>query len=1846
MSTHETPQVTGDASNGSHLPESRTSFQSSSPRTVMPRPGDIQHKMSSSTSFSPRTAALDVRSFMVEKEKMESQMRKLQVENSTLVTENKLMKEKFNRASAKVADLEQKLTAVHNEKDILQTSMTTEISTLYDKTRSETQRDMDQLQARIVSLTHHNETLHAEVLSLEKQLESSQRETDAIRANAEKSRAIEAYKQEANSLKTELDHVKMLLQQSESQVKAEIDRAQNAQLQVVKLTEIRNLLQKQIDSGGMGSSVAEKQVQALEQRLRVTEDRLHQERADRANSLSTVEEKLLSENARLQSSEKELTRQLQREKDKSRNLDQRCRELKVENENLRLSVPLDDKYLINDNSNIPCNKQSSQKLENKVSDIKFILSEMEKQAGLTADQEKEIICHLWNTCHSARRQLQQWELHLVDLELCGEDVEQGLQNLREMKGEYENKLHQVEEKIEDVRSEKMAFENTYKEQLSVLVKEKHEACARLKTLEDMMEAMKKENDMLRFSLASSVPDSNAEKLVAENEARVESLTLEIQNLTGQTSQLQRNSQQMQTEIETLRSQLQSRDQELQETRSQLDIAQSHHTDDSDNRRQHKIDQLTAKVGSLQDEVKSLSDRLGSIKAENTHLEKQLEDANRQLALTKSRSRELMSAGTTEAKVRVLEAETAQKEKELLKMTAQFHESDMALQQTKQDLGFHQQHIADLEGQVESLEQQVVQRGQMLETVCGKEQEQLQQFQLVKDSLDATTNSLKHTRTEFNVIQLELSKERSHREAVEKELHQARQPRDPDADVVAPGAGSAMEVRLQELENELDRVRGQLVDAASVLQCKEEELSGERTETTRTREDLERERTTSCQLSAEKLQLQQQLKAVIEERNSLLEEKGQAEEDLVKLETRLQEVVHKFQMEASKKHDNFNTPYPESQTLQDQQILSEVKSLRLLVEGREKESMSLNDKISRQQMEIGFLQRRIELLRQENQYKHEDVRRLSSQLLQKMKEKTATVELNTYLAREKSTLQHENKQLTRDMERERDITHRRKAEVLEIIKKMEKTEMSQRDTVQELHERQGHIASLDTDLRQAKRENTYLETENQQLKVKVDQLKEESQKLTSMIHSLENRLEMEQASLAGEQSNCTKRKEELVSTQHKLDTLQREYKMLLNNLEAERRGYEQLKEELSSSEASEKNLREQLQLLQANHDSQRGQNLAHRDNLEQLQKEKTAIFQDYQDVCRQLGEKEKKMGNLRDECGRQVEAVKRDAALQQTRMNQEQESMDRDLKMYKEEINELSEKLRQKDVQLNAFGRTLTQLEDVTREKKTLEVKLEKMESAAEETKNQLETSRSEIQGMKETHSQLQESLAKTQMNYLSAQEQLRTQTESTSGQVLHLKHTISELKNQHEGERAHLREALNQAEAKLHSVELTLKNVTENRDELSADKKSLERSFEEAKTQVAEEVMNRKLLEQKSESQKSHLEDTKKKKQSLEEKTAEQLARLTRVESELQLERERVMTLTSQVQELQASLHGNQSAAKARQEQVEILQSEVGKLQHLLDTQKQQLGSKFRKANLDIKQQLETSETEKTKLTQEAQQLSVQLEQARENIAIKNKENLRLQEEILSLEEQVRENASQLKQAMDSLHMEEQMQSSLNSRFSEQEEELKRLRTFLAKKTEEGGENKGMWHEMNRVIQDLSRQMQQHLDSQKSSDKEARDREIKLANSFKKQVATLESELKTERALHQITRSSLKSQEEDNQRLRDQMFALRRKSISPEKKYKSRSEEINELISRSQSRAQAILSSTGAYTDGTLKNISPTKDYNVNSNDLDRSRSPDTTSQMSDISCGSNGPVYLAFLNSSGTWQTPGSGNVTPRMSP
>jgi len=92
-------------------------------------------------------------------------------------------------------------------------------------------------------------------------------------------------------------------------------------------------------------------------------------------------------------------------------------------------------------------------------------------------------------------------------------------------------------------------------------------------------------------------------------------------------------------------------------------------------------------------------------------------------------------------------------------------------------------------------------------------------------------------------------------------------------------------------------------------------------------------------------------------------------------------------------------------------------------------------------------------------------------------------------------------------------------------------------------------------------------------------------------------------------------------------------------------------------------------------------------------------------------------------------------------------------------------------------------------------------------------------------------------------------------------------------------------------------------------------------------------------------------------------------------------------------------------------------------------------------------------------------------------------------------------------------------------------------------------HEMNKMIQDMSKQMSMHLESQKVTDKDSKDRDSKVMQRYKKQIHDLNTELQTERALHKITAASLQSLEEDCVRLRQQYQAMRRRNNSASDKY-------------------------------------------------------------------------------------------------
>ncbi|KAL4227673.1 hypothetical protein ACF0H5_013109 [Mactra antiquata] len=1783
--------------------------------------------------------------YMLDKEVTESQNRKLQTEIATLQTENRLLKDKYNRSQARITDLETQLSEAQDELNNLQESLNQEVLDLSNKAKHELDRDRGTLESKILKLSKENEVFKSEISSLEKKLESSHRATDLARYNSEKSRTLEAHKSEISSLQEELKRVKSLLEQSERHLKEEEERHINTTKEIVKLTELKNALQQQEDSGGSGI-YTEKQLMSLEKRLKVTEDRLHQERADRANNLSAVEDKLLTDNAKLQAAEKELTRQLNREKDKTRNFEQRVKQLREENEKLRLAMPFDDATLLLEKGkyDIPYSSHSNQRAETVKhisDDMNYILSQIEKQDGLQSREEEDIIRVLWNKRELAYQQLREYDLQFQELQITENNKVDGLKNLRDTYGQAESKLSAMEEQLDDARAQLVTLDTTYQQQLNGLVHERHEAFARLKTAEDLLEALRAENDMLHKSLSTNQPPGSIKIPDGQKGKSFDALYAENTSLESKISQLTRDNQLRDGELNTLKIQLEARDKSLKDVQNELDLAYKRlQGDDSDDRKQEKIDKLSTEVNSLQIELRHISERCTHITLENERLLSENNNLKKQAGTQKSKLNKL---DQSESKVlQQLHDELSEKEGRLSSITKQFDDLENTLEKTRQDLYVEQMHASELEAECESLQLTVAQRAQMFESLSGSEREQLAQYQILKETLDNVSQELAQKHAMIISLDVNLSGSRDKCIELEEEVRRLRKlkhganddddddDKDKDNETYSEDEQSSVhQLKIKELEKERGLLKQELEQAYSAIQASEEQYRTLQTESTQLEQELVKEKTVILQLTAEKGEIEQHLEELAEEHDALIQEKTQAEDDLIKLETKLQEILQKYETQARKQHGNFEQEYPNLPP-EAHKVVSELESVKLMLDGKEKEVNMLNDKLVRHNIETEFLHRKVELVHNDSIANREDVARMISELTLKMKEAVSTREVNQFLVGERTKLQNEKSHLEKELEMERKNNDQRKKEIQDVIRKIEKTECSQKSSEKNVRNKDNAIVALETELNGCKQELSGIEVENSQLMKKVEHLSEDVKNLTGINTTLENRFEMEKNSLSEEKNNVSKWKEDFTQLSHDYELLQHDHSVLAEKYQSEQQTVANLKKDLEDCEIENTTLKEELDNTKADRDTHKGQLLITKDTVQKLTADKGNIYQDYEGMCRSLTDKERQLTELRERMDEKLESIKHEHAQERARLEQDKTTAVKECEIAKKDADHANEQLRQKEIQLNTFGKTLQDLETVTRVKQQLETQVQQLESSTGDSKLILEGQRKELMSLNEALAKQQHKASKLEAENTTLRADMKAQKETANRESRELNLMITELKSQQENERHYLNDNITQTQTRLRTIEASLATAINDRDSLQAKCCLQERTIEDLETKFSDESTGRRLAEQSVGSLRIQLEDMRNDKNVAEARFVEMKDQLTKAEEKLEKTVENTQSLTTQLQEVNAVFQTSRSSVKAKSEQVEALEKEVNNLKQMLETQKQSLNGKMKKSALESKQRLECMEEEKDKLAMQVQQLSANVDSCREHIASKNKENLKLQEDILTLEDNVREAKLKQKSAEDTLRIEIEKQTELTARYIAQDEELKRLRTFLAKKMEDGTDtDKTMWQEMNRVIQEISHQMSTHLDATRGNGKDKNSDSI--GTRLRKQLAELQGELNTEKSLHQITKTSLVALEEDCQRLRKQLHSLRRREPhSGEKRHKNRMEAINAIIARSQSQAQALLAS-GGYFDDTM--TSPryrthhSPRVNIHPPMTHRIESPDN-SYSEDLSIASLPPMHMSTKKS------------------
>ncbi|CAH1797253.1 unnamed protein product [Owenia fusiformis] len=1831
--------------NGGPSPRQSISDASmSSYRGMSPDPD--QHSRSSTPasfrSTSTRRAGSgtpDIRSFLIEKrlneEVIESQLRKLQVENSSLTTENKLLKEKYNRAQSKISSLESHLLNAQSEASHIQDSLSHEVTEFKRHSRSESEKERQNLDRRVAALTVETERLRFESTSLERQLEAAKKAADTVRSVSDKARVIDVYKIEVESLKEEIKKVKLLLQQCEGDRQIEVEHRKESAQQVIKLAEMKNLLQQQVEMNG-SHMAAEKQVRSLEKRLKITEERLHQERADRAGKLSQLEDKLINENARLQVAEKESKRQLLREKDRTKNLEHKIKHLKDECDRLMEEVPdrrspgllsiygsAENGYKGRWSSIVHDNRKVSEQYE-------MIKDTLQRDEGIKPSKEQDIVVCMWVRKQQAVKALTEVENQLKELGI-ERNIKDNLKKLGTDKASMESRLAQLQEALDDNTQAKVELEKTYSSKIGGIIEEKHQLSAMVKNLEDKLRGLQVENDSLKHSVVSGSGRSTPKGVNSSGhyEVQIEKLTNDNRTLTADLHQQIRNIKLLEGELETVKSQLAAKHQSLEEALDELDKATNRRLTDDDvnDQRQIRIDHLTAECQGLRAEAKLWQDKCSNAKLEQSQLEERLE-----ILTTKIRSyeekirKESSSFGSFESQKLELENEVHEKEIHISKVTAQYKETEDELQRAKHKLLLEQEASAQLAEEMENLQTDLRQGARVVERLQGTEQTYKTEIMSLKENLDAANRDLTQRTSEIQLLNIELNR---HKELVTKYQHDLDQKESmiqkQRQELLSEGRRSTeaysdhrvrqehlgeLERKIQALEADKSTLQHELSKTNPNIERvvrENAELMGQMREL---KQHLVGEQANICQLNKDKDDIHQKLQMAIEERESYKREKEILEVDLAKRQATMGETLCKLELDSKKARVDYEANY-KNLSADGKRLASELETTKRLLEAKEREIDFLNDTIGRQKQESESLNRKIELLHDENAQNRNDLEKITNDLTTKMKELGSAKDVNQQLIRERSELQFVKSQLESEVNKEKNELNKSRDEYDSTHRKLENEQETLKTTEKLLHEKETQVVALTTELTHVNKHAATLETECDTLKQRCEKLHDDMLNLTNVNTALEHKLSVEKSSLTEERTNVGVTKDSLNECQQKLDNLRQEYEILASSLDMEKKSVASLKDKCQVEEATQMKLEERFRGVQVENETLRAQLKATREQNDQLKKDKQNLNSDMQEIVGKLSEKESLVNQLQEKCNHTVESVQREYALEKTHITKEKESVEERCCRLETEKQELNENIKQKDTQLEAFGRTLRELEEETKSRESLETKTQTLQSDIKECQEVINNLRTENVTLLEREKHLMDCQENDKETITDLRAQIVNQQDVVEEKLSTLRMELTSTGSKWDGEKSELRDKLNKATAELKANEVALSSLRDTKEHFHTTNKSLEKTLDALKVELNEANTNWKLSEQRVDTLKTQLDELRIKKLEDEEKIASLKTSIAKQESDLNVEREASRKLQEVHRELEGTCSAQESHSQVLQDQISAMQGELSNLKQKLTTQKQTLTSKNRSISLELKQHSDAFEKDRNKLLLQAQQLSVDLEQAREQVAKKNRENLKLHEEVLAIEERMRETCTELKQYRDSLQVERDTQEQLNKKNQELEMEVNRLKLAMMSKHEDDLDSSDLASkaDVSRMLTEITLQLRNQMNGTQGTDSV----DSKLIEQYKAKISELESKLASETAMLDVMRRQLQQVDDDNTRLRQQLLSKRKINTGSDsnKRSRSRMEEIGEIIMRSQSRAAAMLSAGQFTIDGDpLQTMTPSRDFNAS---LPMFASPNLEAQMNDF---------------------------------
>ncbi|KAI0233591.1 hypothetical protein LSAT2_016181 [Lamellibrachia satsuma] len=1009
-------------------------------------------------------------------------------------------------------------------------------------------------------------------------------------------------------------------------------------------------------------------------------------------------------------------------------------------------------------------------------------------------------------------------------------------------------------------------------------------------------------------------------------------------------------------------------------------------------------------------------------------------------------------------------------------------------------------------------------------------------------------------------------------------------------------------------------KGQLAFEVEFLRIKINALVDENTlllvwKTQREQEIVEL-RAQVSQLTSDRLEAQNTLLVCSVERDTLTESLKKARADLAKqmataadsiaklqnhTEAVTSDLEHRYQGLHSEGSDS--TPQTQAQTPHvDPQmenpgathfqpgLAAELDSVKVLLDAREREAELLRDTINRQKRDVEALNHMVDVLKDENANNKRELLKAGRELNDRTREASSTGDSVRYLEQQKAGLQKEMSMKDQALNQARDELNRKAIESANLIKKLDETETKLRQIETLFHQKDTQVVAVETELHHVNKHLMLVEQERSEMKLELVRLQDDMKNAANQNTVMEQRLNMEKSLLMDEKSARNQAKDEVLQLSFKLEVLKKEYDTLVNNLDTERSLVHAAKEQRQRLEEKIQTLTEKIHSMEMDKQNLGTQLSEFKSVVEQLKTDKQTLYQDVQELCRKLSEKDDLIATIQESTSTKMETMQREFIMEKNMLIQTNKQLEENFRAAKSDTEKLNLRVRERDKQMESFNRIKVEFEAATRTKQELETRVVDQEKELVDARGTITSLRCEKNRLAQHHQKIQDALEKIRQTSGQLKDQLADQREKFTGEIHAMQANFVDEKHRWETDRNELQDQLSRAVTELKKTEVSLMAVTETRDSLAGSNQVYERTTDTLKCQLHEEVTTRKLAEQRIEATICEVEQLKTAKATVDDHISEAQKAIASLQVQLKSERDKFIKIRTDLQSTKNSSHSQEAHVHLLTIQINDLQNELTMVKNDRETTQKSLSAHNSRLALELEQVQEVMQKEVGRLQVELHQLTADLERSREQQSLQAHEVLRLQQELLVEHSHTSDLRTQLTHTQNSLSLEVGTREKLDQRIVELELLLSKLKARYKEEDLSGLE--ATRAEVNKMMSDLTRRIQDQMESQnnkKTPQIEALLKEVRKLEEYKTKVAALESALSQERSLHAITKAHLASIDEDNYRLRQQVMQSRKRLTighdHTSDRPKSRIEEINELIARSQSRANQLLSS-GVYGDG------------------------------------------------------------------